>query len=259
MMILRLTKSDSVDVSLSGGHSCTSAVIIQMFEWSWDSIAAECTDFIGPAGYGFVQVRSTLKPTNKCSNWAQVSPPSEHIEGPQWWTDYQPVSYTLTSKRGNRKQFRRAGVGVIVDTIFNHMSAMENGTGVAGSPHYNYPGIYQPQNFHNCGLNPGNDIADYTNRADVQNCELLNLAEYEATETEYVRSRLATYANDLLSLGVVGFRVDAAKRESYPRRRYSQHFGPAQIEALRHSRGLPISFSLFRTPGNNLTGYFRSR
>ncbi|KAF8751880.1 Alpha-amylase [Rhizoctonia solani] len=185
-----------------------------------DSIAAECTDFIGPAGYGFVQVRSTLKPTNKRSNWAQVSPPSEHIEGPQWWTDYQPVSYTLTSKRGNRKQFRkmvntckRAGVGVIVDTIFNHMSAMENGTGVAGSPftHYNYPGIYQPQNFHNCGLNPGNDIADYTNRADVQNCELLNLAEYEATETEYVRSRLATYANDLLSLGVVGFRVDAAK------------------------------------------------
>ncbi|KAF8676945.1 Alpha-amylase [Rhizoctonia solani] len=213
-----------IDVSLSGGHSCTSgdsrSVIIQMFEWSWDSIAAECTDFIGPAGYGFVQVRSTLKPTNKRSNWAQVSPPSEHIEGPQWWTDYQPVSYTLTSKRGNRKQFRkmvntckRAGVGVIVDTIFNHMSAMENGTGVAGSPftHYNYPGIYQPQNFHNCGLNPGNDIADYTNRADVQNCELLNLAEYEATETEYVRSRLATYANDLLSLGVVGFRVDAAK------------------------------------------------
>lgn len=30
-------------------------VIIQMFEWTWDSIAAECTDFIGPAGYGFVQ------------------------------------------------------------------------------------------------------------------------------------------------------------------------------------------------------------
>lgn len=30
-------------------------VIAQMFEWSWDSIAAECTSFIGPAGYGFVQ------------------------------------------------------------------------------------------------------------------------------------------------------------------------------------------------------------
>lgn len=30
-------------------------VIAQMFEWDWDSVATECTDFLGPAGYGFVQ------------------------------------------------------------------------------------------------------------------------------------------------------------------------------------------------------------
>jgi hypothetical protein len=30
-------------------------VIAQMFEWNWDSVAAECTSFLGPAGYGFVQ------------------------------------------------------------------------------------------------------------------------------------------------------------------------------------------------------------
>jgi glycosidase len=62
----------------------------------------------------------------------------------------------------------------------------------------------------------------------VQTCELDNLAEYVvlpipvsiansssslATETEYVRGRLATYVNDLLSLGVDGLRLDAAKRE----------------------------------------------
>ena len=35
-----------------------------------------------------------------------------------------------------------------------------------------------------------------------------------ATETEYVRSRLAQYGNDLISLGVDGLRVDAAKRQS---------------------------------------------
>jgi glycosidase len=34
------------------------------------------------------------------------------------------------------------------------------------------------------------------------------------TESEYVRSRLAAYGNDLLSLGVDGFRLDAAKRTS---------------------------------------------
>ena len=26
--------------------------------------------------------------------------------GSEWWTDYQPVSYLLISKRGNRTQFR---------------------------------------------------------------------------------------------------------------------------------------------------------
>ena len=25
-------------------------VIVEMFQWSWDSVAAECTNFIGPAG-----------------------------------------------------------------------------------------------------------------------------------------------------------------------------------------------------------------
>jgi hypothetical protein len=35
--------------------SGSKTVIIQMFEWDWDSIAAECKNFIGPAGYGFVQ------------------------------------------------------------------------------------------------------------------------------------------------------------------------------------------------------------
>lgn len=34
-----------------------------------------------------------------------------------------------------------------------------------------------------------------------------------ATETEYVQKRLAEYVNDLLSLGVVGLRLDAAKRK----------------------------------------------
>ncbi|KAI0659088.1 glycoside hydrolase [Cubamyces menziesii] len=178
-------------------------VIIQMFEWTWDSVAAECTNFIGPAGYGFVQ----------------VSPAQEHIQGSQWWTDYQPVSYILTSKRGDRTQYanmvsacHEAGVGVIADTIFNHMAGVDSGTGVAGSSftHYVYPGIYQYQDFHHCGLEPNDDIVNYDNAVEVQTCQLEGLADL-ATETEYVRGRLAEYANDLLSLGVDGLRLDAAK------------------------------------------------
>lgn len=42
--------------------SGTKDVIVQMFEWTWDSIAAECTNFLGPAGYGFVQSKSSILP-----------------------------------------------------------------------------------------------------------------------------------------------------------------------------------------------------
>ncbi len=40
------------------------AVIAQMFEWTWDSVAAECATFLGPAGYGFVQGEHHLKLTH---------------------------------------------------------------------------------------------------------------------------------------------------------------------------------------------------
>jgi len=177
-------------------------VIIQLFQWNWDSIANECRDFIGPSGYGYVQ----------------VNPVTEHIQGSQWWTDYQVVSYKLQSKRGSREQYQNmvntchtAGVKVLVDIVFNHMAGLDNGTGVAGSSfsHYEYPGIYQPQDFHHCGT-PGDDIQNFDDPQQVRNCELSNLADL-ATESEYVRGKLVDLANDLLSLGTDGFRIDAAK------------------------------------------------
>ncbi|KAH9018828.1 glycoside hydrolase [Lactarius hengduanensis] len=174
-----------------------------MFEWTWDSVAAECTTFLGPAGYAFVQ----------------VSPAQEHVQGPEWWTDYQPVSYILTSKRGTRAQYANminachaAGVGVIADTIWNHMAAEDSGTGVLGSnfTHYNYPGIYQRHDFHHCGLESKDNIVNYDNKTEVWTCQLAGLADL-ATGTDHVRHRLAAYTNDLISLGVDGLRLDASK------------------------------------------------
>ncbi|KAJ7470319.1 alpha-amylase [Mycena latifolia] len=181
--------------------------IVQLFEWPWDSVASECTSFLGPAGYGFVQ----------------VSPASEHITGNQWWTDYQTVSYKLTSKRGSRTQFQNmvatcqaAGVGVIVDGIVrrvaNHLCS-GSGTGFAGSSYskYNYPAVpYTSSNFHYCNGNSAANINNYNNAYNVQFCELVGLADL-AQEQPAVRNIIAAFLNDLLSLGVAGFRIDAAK------------------------------------------------
>ena len=176
---------------------------VNLFQWTWNSIARECTDTIGPAGYG----------------WVQTSPPNEHVQlAGQWWTSYQPVSYKIESKLGTRAEYkamidtcRAAGVSVSTDVVINHMSAQTSGTGWAGTvfteEHYPEPaGGYGPQDFHSCKT----EISNYNDRYQVQNCRLVGLQDLD-TGSEYVRQEIADYLNDLISLGVRGFRVDGAK------------------------------------------------
>jgi alpha-amylase len=172
-------------------------------------VAAACRDFIGPRGFGAVQ----------------VSPPQEHVvlpgRGHPWWQDYQPVSYRIdNTRRGDRAAFvamvnacHAAGVQVYVDAVINHMAGgASSGPGSAGSTysHYDYPGVYQFQDFHHCGRNGNDDIANYFDRFEVQHCELVDLADLD-TGSNFVRDRIAGYLNNLLALGVDGFRLDAAK------------------------------------------------
>ncbi|QES37727.1 glycosidase [Streptomyces venezuelae] len=169
-----------------------------LFEWNFKSVAKACTDRLGPDGYGYVQ----------------VSPPQERIQGDAWWTAYQPVSYKIGSRLGDRAAFKSmvdtchaAGVKVVADAVINHMTNA-SGTGSAGSgfTKYDYPGTYSSADMDDCK----SAINNYQDRWNVQHCELGGLADLDTGEN-HVRGRIATYLNDLLSLGVDGFRIDAAK------------------------------------------------
>ncbi|KAG8875395.1 hypothetical protein FRB97_005158 [Tulasnella sp. 331] len=229
LLLLSATPAAADSVYLSSHiPTTTNKIIVQMFEWTWDSVAAECGYFLGTSGIGFVQ----------------VSPAQENWKGDGvWWDSYQPESYNIAGKHGNRTSFANMvttchnnGVGVIVDTVMNHQTGQTSGTGWTGDTFtkYVYPGTYEYQDFHHtqCGSwngqiskwedslqwleeeeethaqHPGLD--NYGNATEVQFCELVGLADL-ATETEYVRSRLAQYINDLISLGVDGLRLDASK------------------------------------------------
>jgi alpha-amylase len=179
----------------------TKSVGVQMFEWTWNSLAKECTTNLGPAGY----------------DWVEVSPPQEHIAGDQWWIHYQPVSYKIESKLGTRAEFAnmvdtcdKAGVSIIADAVINHMSS-GSGVGWAGSKYgkYDYPGIYSDADFHHCSSATG-EIEDWNDLTEVQECELLGLADLNTSSVK-VQGKIIDYLKDLRSLGVKGFRIDAAK------------------------------------------------
>jgi alpha-amylase len=148
-----------------------------MFEWNFASVAKECTDTLGPAGYGYVQ----------------VSPPNERVQGSQWWTAYQPVSYKIATRLGDRAAFKSmvetchaAGVKVVADTVINHM-ANSSGTGTGGSTYskYDYPGTYSGADMDDCRT----DITDYRDRWNVQHCEMGSLPDLDTGE-EYVRKTI---------------------------------------------------------------------
>jgi alpha-amylase len=151
----------------------------------------------------------------------QVSPPSDHIKGSEWWTRYQPVTYNIVSRSGSEAQFKdmvsrctKVGVKIVVDAVINHMAA---GSGVSlGGASYGsrqFPS-YSPADFHH---NSNNDktncqVNDYNNKTNVQYCDLVGLPDL-VTSSSYVQSQIVGYLKKLYSYGVRGLRIDAAKHQ----------------------------------------------
>jgi len=195
------------DAADLGTFDASHVAFVQLFEWPWPDVARECEDHLGPKGFTAVQ----------------ISPPNEHAwiktgDGAPfpWWMRYQPVSYRLESRSGTREQLvdmiarcKAAGVAIYVDAVINHMAASSGTTSSAGASKWGakkYPAVpYDPDNFHDsCAIN------NYQDAGNVQRCELSGLPDLD-TGSSFVRGKIVDYLVDLISLGVAGFRVDAAK------------------------------------------------
>merc|ERR1719376_118285 len=196
------------------------AGIVHLFEWHWDTIADECENLLGPAGFGGVQ----------------ISPPSENrvVDGRPWWERYQPISYILNTRSGDRaalsnmiKRCEAAGVGIYADIVVNHMCGVGgSGTGTSGSYYdansYDFPAVpYSGLDFNdgNCYTSSGS-IENFGDADQVRNCKLVGLIDLNQGK-DYVRSKIVEFMNDLIDIGVKGFRVDACK-----------HMWPGDLEAM---------------------------
>ncbi|MEM1251310.1 MAG: alpha-amylase family protein [Cyanobacteria bacterium P01_H01_bin.21] len=186
------------------------SVVVQLFEWRWSDVAQECETWLGPYGYGAVQ----------------ISPPHEHRVITQeptpfpWHQRYQPVSYKLVSRSGGRSELadmvsrcHHAGVKVYADVVINHMASDGAGQGSGGSDfdtnQFLYDGVpYTKADFNEPCAIEFRDYAD--NLAQVQSCQLDGRQDLD-TGSEKVQAAIAAAMNELLDLGVAGFRIDAAQ------------------------------------------------
>lgn len=231
----------------SAASTGATGVIVQLFDWPWPAIGAECSNVLGPDGYAAVQ----------------ISPPEEAVvlaaSGYPWWQAYQPVSYQLSSRFGTEAQLasmisacHAAGVKVYADVVLNHMTGQVNGgTGDAGTTfpdNFDYPPLYSGSDFHSCHTS----ITNWDDESQVWNCELSGLADLD-TGSSYVRQQEASYLNSLIALGVDGFRWDSAKE-----------MDPADIAAIEalltkpvviyqdveYGAGQPVTPDLYQSTGS---------
>lgn len=193
---------------------------VQMFRWRWTDIAKECTNWLGPQGYGAVQ----------------VSPPHASRYLGTWYDVYQPVNYTkLNSLMGTETEFQTmintchaAKVRIYADVVVNHLAA-GSGTATDGST-WNSGALIYPyfsgNDFHPaCAIN-ASDYQTGGNRNNVLLCRLENLPDLKS-ESDYVQGQVRNYLNKLVAMGVDGVRLDAAK-----------HIAPAAITAILNGASL---------------------
>nr|QEI22884.1 putative alpha-amylase [Oryctes rhinoceros] len=181
--------------------------MVHLFEWKWNDIASECERFLQHRGYGGVQVSPVSE--NAIITSGTFRP---------WWERYQPVSYLIATRSGNEAEFadmvrrcNNVGVRIYVDMVINHMTG-NIGTvyGTGGSVGYSDTKYFPAVPYDASHFNPECSINDYTNAYEVRNCELVSLRDLNQG-IEHVRERITTFMNKLISLGVAGFRIDAAK------------------------------------------------
>lgn len=175
--------------------------IVHLFEWTFNDIANEC-QFLGERGYGGVQTSPITESKIGANN--------------DWTLRYHPVSYKIVSRSGNVDEFKNMikscldqKIRVYVDVVLNHMAAGDDEImgldhSTADPPKLQYPAVpYQASDFNEFCF-----VENATNAFEVRNCRLAGLPDLKQ-EQPTVQEKIVAFLNELIDLGVAGFRIDA--------------------------------------------------
>jgi alpha-amylase len=219
--------------------------VAEFFGWPHKDVEKEC-QLLAKAGY----LGAKLFPVHEQLMSYQ---PFENVMNP-WYFMYQPVSYNLDGRMGTREELeslintcRSLGVRIYVDVVLNHFTGAGNdmqdhrnpngctkwGNKTSSapidrqSPFYTHAFTYKynpntneaPSNeFPGAGLGPEDFHCDralgsWSDLFILNNGWLVGLTDLD-TSRDNVRERQAAYLVELMSMGVSGFRIDAAKHIS---------------------------------------------
>jgi alpha-amylase len=135
----------------------------------------------------------------------QISPTQKSNPSKEWWARYQPFDYSVIEGLGTESDLSKliqkahgCNVKVIADVVFNHMADIN-------ADITQFPGL-SAQDFTTprCGI----DYSDRKRDTEI-NCWLGSLPDLKFTDN--VKQLQKAHLKKLLTLGIDGFRFDAAK------------------------------------------------
>lgn len=220
-----------VESTLTGAYGA----IVELFGWPYEDIEKECS-FLGNSKYLGVQI---LPPVETILDFNSTV--NGHLN--PWHYAYQPVSYKLTSRMGNRTQLKRMvdvcrskGVRVYSETVINHMTSF----GVDAYPHHQDTSCNTYGSISSTGGSPwytgGNMVESNEITVDAITGIEFPAVPYDSrdfhckkssanesmswykdrldlrTESEYVQQRIADHLTDLISIGITGFSFDMVRQ-----------------------------------------------
>ncbi|MGH8031546.1 MAG: alpha-amylase family protein [Luteimonas sp.] len=206
---------------LAASAAARADVILHAFNWRYADVEAQAAQ-IQQAGYRIVLVA-----------------PAYRSQGGAWWARYQPQDYrVIDSPLGNTTAFasmaqalRARGVRVYADVLLNQMA---NETAQRAGLDYPGPSVLATyagnrayydglrlfgdigNNFLGAGdFGPNSCIRDYNNVYEVQTYRICggggDAGLPDLTANDWVVAQQQAYLRALKTLGVTGFRIDAAK------------------------------------------------
>lgn len=183
-------------------------VILHVWSWNFPEIARSMHE-IADAGYTMIQtspVQPHYAPDGSC---AEIFDPK--VKKGNWYYYYQPTDWKVGNKiLGSKEQMQamldsaaKYNVRVIVDVLPNHTAFDID----AVSPEFYKAVGGRDKMFHSNGLRP---ISDYQDRME---CTLMGVGGLPDVNTENpdFQKYYMQFVNELLRMGVRGFRYDTAK------------------------------------------------